>query len=231
VGEKTAAKLLAEYETVEGVLENAANIKGALGEQVRAGAESAKMSKQLATIMVDAPVEFHEEDFRVKEWDKDKLTEIFTKLEFKALGRRLLGEEFDPATAQQSLDLFGNPVKTTAKGARGSGASESANEGEGDYGFGDDDVVTAARNIENTPHNYILVDDLDGVDKLMVELMKLRTIGFDTETTSKDANLAELVGMSFCWKEGEAYYSSSRTIALLRTNCLIASARSSTVRT
>ena len=208
VGEKTAAKLLAEYGTVEGVLENADKIKGALGEKVRAGAESAKMSKQLATIMIDAPVEFHEEDFRVKDWNREKLTEIFNKLEFKALGKRLLGEEFDPTTAQQSLDLFGNPVKApTGKAARGAASGESAsNEGEGDYSFGDDDAVTAARNIENTPHNYVLVDDLDGVDKLVKELMELATIGFDTETTSKDANLAELVGMSFCWKEGEAYY-------------------------
>ncbi len=205
VGEKTAAKLLAEYGTVEGVLENAANIKGALGEKVRAGAESAVMSKKLATIMVDAPVEFEEEEYRVKEWDRDKLTDVFNRLEFKALGRRLLGEEFDPATAQQSLDLFGNPVKAAAaKGTRGTAPGDVPDEGE--YGYDQPEEITAGRNIENTPHNYILVDDLDGVDKLMKELMKLDTIGFDTETTSKDANLAELVGMSFCWKEGEAYY-------------------------
>jgi DNA polymerase-1 len=208
VGEKTAAKLLAEYDTVEGVLENMDSIKGALGEKVRAGAESARMSKGLATIMVDAPVEFHEEDFRVKEWDRDKLMDVFKRLEFKALGRRLLGEEFDPATAQQSLDLFGNPVKAaTPKGTKGASTDNAVpNEGEGDYGYDQPEAYDAARNIENTPHNYILVDDLDGVDKLVKQLMTLSEIGFDTETTSKDANLAELVGMSFCWKESEAYY-------------------------
>ncbi len=207
VGEKTAAKLLAEYGTVEGVLEAMDSIKGALGEKVRAGAESARMSKQLATIMVDAPVEFHEEDFRVKELDREKLTEVFGRLEFKALARRLFGEE-DDAAAQQSLDLFGNPVKAaTAKAARGAASGESVpNEGEGDYGYDQPEALTADRNIDNTPHNYILIDDLDGVDRLMKDLMPLDTIGFDTETTSKDANLAELVGMSFCWKEGEAYY-------------------------
>lgn len=204
VGEKTAAKLLAEYGTVEGVLENADKIKGALGEKVRAGAESAIMSKKLATIMTDAPIEFHEENFRVKDWNKEKLTEIFTKLEFKALGRRLLGEEFDPATAQQSLDLFGNPV--AGKGEKREAKATVPNEGEGDYGFEGEDLLNAARNIENTPHQYHLVDDYEGVEKLLKELMKLKEIGFDTETTSQDANLAELVGMSFCWKEGEAYY-------------------------
>jgi len=204
VGEKTAAKLLAEYDTVEGVLQNMDSIKGALGEKVRAGAESARMSKQLATIMIDAPVEFHEEDFRVKELNREKLTEVFNRLEFKALSKRLLGYEGDEA-AQQSLDLFGNPVRM--KNERRAASSDGApNDGEGDYGFDDGAEITAARNIENTPHNYILVDDLDGVDKLMGELMGLDTIGFDTETTGKDANLAELVGMSFCWKEGEAYY-------------------------
>src|SRR6187399_507767 len=73
VGEKTAAKLLAEYETIENVLKNAGNIKGKLGEKVAAGKDLAILSKKLATIITNAPVKFHETDFQVKDWDKEKL--------------------------------------------------------------------------------------------------------------------------------------------------------------
>src|ERR1700761_4370918 len=92
VGEKTAAKLLAEWGTLENVVANAENIKGALGEKVRAGKELALLSKKLATIITHVPVEFHEEDFRLKEWNKEALNEIFTTLEFKTLSKRILGE-------------------------------------------------------------------------------------------------------------------------------------------
>ncbi|RYG42223.1 MAG: DNA polymerase I, partial [Chitinophagaceae bacterium] len=91
VGEKTAAKLLAEYNSLENILDNADSIKGALGEKIRNGKELAIMSKKLATIITDVPVEFHEEDFRVKESNKPMLKEIFAELEFKALGRRVFG--------------------------------------------------------------------------------------------------------------------------------------------
>lgn len=93
VGEKTAAKLLKEYHTLEAVLENAASIKGKLGEKVAAGKDLALMSKKLATIITNVPVEFHEENFRVKEMNKEALKEIFSELEFKTLGKRLLGED------------------------------------------------------------------------------------------------------------------------------------------
>src|SRR6187399_143983 len=94
VGEKTAAKLLAEYETIENVLKNAGNIKGKLGEKVAAGKDLAILSKKLATIITNVPVEFHEENFRMKEWDKEKLRDVFAELEFKTLGKRVLGDEF-----------------------------------------------------------------------------------------------------------------------------------------
>ncbi len=95
VGEKTACKLLKEYGTLENVLDNADDIKGALGEKIRNGKEAAIMSKKLATIITDVPVQFHEEDYRLKEWNMPELKEIFTELEFKALGKRILGEEFN----------------------------------------------------------------------------------------------------------------------------------------
>ncbi|MEO5647018.1 MAG: 5'-3' exonuclease H3TH domain-containing protein, partial [Chitinophagaceae bacterium] len=95
VGEKTAAKLLAEWGTLESVLENADKIKGAMGEKIKNGKDLAILSKKLATIILNVPVQFHEEDFRVKAYNKEALVEIFTELEFKTMGKRILGEDFN----------------------------------------------------------------------------------------------------------------------------------------
>ncbi|MBD0376801.1 MAG: DNA polymerase I, partial [Flavisolibacter sp.] len=91
IGQKTACKLLTEYGSLENILANAGNIKGALGEKIRQGKEDAILSKRLATIVTNVPVEFHEEDFRLKEWNRETLKEIFTELEFKTISRRILG--------------------------------------------------------------------------------------------------------------------------------------------
>src|SRR5689334_17207185 len=99
IGEKTAAKLLAEYTTIESVLANADNIKGALGEKIRKGKDDAIISKKLATIITHVPVKFHAEDFKVKSMNRDGLKEIFTELEFRTLGRRVLGEDYNAFTS------------------------------------------------------------------------------------------------------------------------------------
>ena len=93
VGEKTAAKLLAEYGTVENVLDNAHQIKGSMGEKVRQGKDLAIMSKKLATIITSVPVEFHEENFKLSEPNKEALSEIFNALEFRTIAKRVLGED------------------------------------------------------------------------------------------------------------------------------------------
>ena len=115
VGEKTAAKLLKEFGNVENILANADQIKGAIGEKVRNGKDMAIMSKKLATIITDVPVEFHEENFCMKEWNKEALTDIFTQLEFKTLGKRILGEEIASTVSQErsvaaggQMELFGS---------------------------------------------------------------------------------------------------------------------------
>ena len=114
VGQKTASKLLMEYGSIENILDNADKIKGSLGEKIKAGKENALLSKKLATIITNVPVEFHEEDFRLKELNKEKLNEVFTELEFRNLGKRLLGDEFNAfaaAPAGVQTDLFGNAVQ------------------------------------------------------------------------------------------------------------------------
>ena len=201
VGEKTAAKLLAEYGTLENVLANADQIKGALGEKVRAGKELAIMSKKLATININSPVQFHEEDFCVKEMNKEMLKEVFADLEFKTLGKRILGEEFnvfETAPIGVQTDLFGNPVEAPVKKMEGGRLKvEESEQGEG---------LGAEKNIHNTPHQYYVAETVAEQEALVKQLMKEKEISFDTETTGIDANRAELVGMSFCWKPGEGHY-------------------------
>jgi len=206
VGEKTAAKLLKEYGSLENVLENAANIKGKLGEKIMAGKDAAIMSKKLATIITNVPVEFHEEDFRIKEMNKEMLQEIFAELEFKTLGKRLWGEaetatpvpvtvsaaKAGPVTAQ--MDLFGNVIEVAAPVFAEAPATEFA------------ENIIADKNINNVPHDYKLADTEEKIAALIEELKPLSEISFDTETTHIDANLAELVGLSFAWKTGEGYY-------------------------
>jgi DNA polymerase-1 len=212
VGEKTAAKLLAEYGTLENAVANAENIKGALGEKVKKGKELAILSKKLATIITTVPVEFHEEDFKLKDLDKEKLKDVFAELEFKTLGKRILGEDFSITTSQKGVvdkeipqgvqtDLFGNIVETDVK------KSDTKSDTSSDAGEGDAErSLSADKNINNTDHKYELVTDEKAIKKLISELKKYDEICFDTETTGIDANDAELVGLSFAVNPGEAYY-------------------------
>ncbi len=199
VGEKTAAKLLKEYGSIENILANAENIKGSLGEKIRNGKENAIMSKQLATIILDVPVEFHEEDFCLKPMNREVLTEIFAALEFKSMGQRILGidinsgqqltgQNISPATGQ--MDLFGNSSPGEEK------LIEPVEE----------TVIIADKHIGNTLHNYILADNKEAIEKLIASLENEPEISFDTETTNIDANCAELVGLSFAIRPGEGWY-------------------------
>jgi DNA polymerase I len=194
VGQKTACKLITEYGSLENILAHADEIKGSLGEKVRNGKEDAIMSKKLATIITNVPVEFHEEDFRLKEWNKDILKEIFTELEFRTVGKRLLGEEFGEqagtkkAAVGVQTDLFG-------------GGGETTEEADITSTF-----VSPGKNIHNTPHEYELVESEGEMKALLEALKKNKEISFDTETTSIDANNAELVGLSFSIKPHSGWY-------------------------
>ncbi|PWT95692.1 MAG: DNA polymerase I [Bacteroidetes bacterium] len=210
VGEKTAAKLIAEFGSVESVVENADKIKGALGEKVRNAKDKALLSKRLATIITNVPCEFHEEDFKLKDWNKDALVKVFTDLEFKTLGKRILGDEFNVfggATEVVQTDLFGNAVagqetKKSKPVSTSPAIVETKEEAEEDVEGG----LRTEKNINNTNHAYFAVVSDDEIRDLVEKLKKEKEICFDTETTNIDANDAELVGMSFSVKPGEAWY-------------------------
>jgi DNA polymerase-1 len=200
IGEKTAAKLLKEYGTLENILANAENIKGAVGEKIKNGKESAIMSKKLATIITNVPIQFHEEDFKVKPFNKEKLIEVFTELEFKTLGKRVLGEDL-PAftTAPQAVqtDLFGAPVATPT-GSKGK-PLVTENERAVSETFG-------LQNSQTVQHTYHLIQTPAQIQELLQKLMQQNAIAFDTETTGIDPNTSRPVGLSFAYQPHEAYY-------------------------
>ncbi len=236
VGEKTAAKLLKLYDTLEGVLDNADKITGSMGEKVRAGKKSAIMSKKLATIITNVPVSFHEEDFRLKEKNKSALAEIFNELEFKTLGKRILGEEFSvsggagaievAAAKQEQTDLFGNTVNVKIKNKKGGAKDSDTSNGENKNNkqqsnsldndgdelegeLGDEDLpveLVVNKNSANTPHNYKAVEGKENILALVKELLAQKEVCIDTETTGINANDVELVGLSFSYKEHEGFY-------------------------
>jgi len=206
VGEKTAAKLLKEFGTLENVLANADSIKGALGEKVRNGKESAIISKKLATIITDVPVVFHEENCRLKEWNKAVLNELFIELEFKTLGKRILGDSFtflQQAPAGAQMDLFGTPLppkeKTTIEKTTTDKLLESNQEEE-------TTALVVDKNITNVPHTYTTLHTLADIATFVAAAMQQQEICIDTETTNVDANAAELVGLSFSFEAYTGYY-------------------------
>ena len=222
VGEKTAAKLLKEYDTLEGVLANADKIKGAMGEKVRAGKESAIMSKKLATIITNVPVQFHEEDYKLSEKNIPALTEIFNLLEFKTLGKRILGNDFEVVTEaaiEKQVDLFGNEVKAPKEkiiktktivldATEGTQTVLEPNDETNDGDDADETItqLIVNKNIGNTEHKYISVVGDDAILDLIKTLSKEKEICIDTETTGIDANNVQLVGLSFSIKAHEGYY-------------------------
>ena len=196
VGEKTAAKLLQSYGNLENVLEHAHEIKGALGEKVRAGKDLAIMSKKLATIITNSPIQFHEEEFKLKEWNNEALQQIFAELEFKTLGKRILGEgftAFQVAPQGVQTDLFGEVVASQPK----SEATKNETPVQ---------EIIPEKNIHNTAHQYDLVEGEEAIQQMVTKLLQHKEICVDTETTSLDALQAELVGISFAIEAGKAMY-------------------------
>jgi DNA polymerase I len=216
VGEKTAAKLLAEYGTLENVLANAENIKGKLGEKIAAGKDLAIMSKKLATIITNVPLEFHEEDFKLSEYNKDVLKEVFAELEFRAIAQRVLGESIPAAASKKGVvekemaqgvqtDLFGNIVQDKNTEVRSQKTDNGNRDASEDISNGEN-AGAADKNINNTPHTYTLADTPEKIKELISLFQSAKEICFDTETTGIDANNCELVGLSFSVTPHEGYY-------------------------
>ncbi|MBK9109612.1 MAG: DNA polymerase I [Saprospiraceae bacterium] len=186
VGEKTAAKLLEEFDSIENLLQNKDKVAGKLKDKIIEHEHLAILSKRLATIDIHAPIRFDEKMYRLEGFDKPRLMELFKLLEFRSLADTILGAALKPTQSS----LFGEEV------VQESSLDQKENK---EYKIGEYDI-------HSTPHTYHLVQTDAEITHLLKILSDASIISFDTETTGIDANQAELVGMSFCWKPGEAYY-------------------------
>ncbi len=205
IGEKTAKKLIQEFGSVEGIIANSDKLKGKQKENVINYAEQGLISKKLATILLDVPVKLDEEQLQVQPPNKEILEPLFAELEFRTLGKRVFGEDFsvgDAASkaASGQMDLFASEPMQVQVEDNTSAASVGPN-----------------KTIKDTDHTYILVESIEEIKELVTILSKQQKICFDTESTGVDPLLADIVGLSFSFEKGKAYYvptPSGRELAL-----------------
>ena len=193
VGDKTAKKFLAEYGSMEALLENTHELKGKMKEKVEANKELGLLSKKLARILLDVPVQFDASSYQLSQPDIPAVKELFQELEFRRLSETFIKvfapneapsqpEPTAPAAAPVAFDLFHQP---------GSGQLEN---------------TFYHKTLANTPHHYQCVQTPIECSLLVATMMRQKSVCFDTETTGLDAVNASLVGIAFSWQAGTGYY-------------------------
>ncbi len=214
VGEVTAKKLIKEFDSIENLIVNTDKLKGKLKEKVEEHKDKAILSKKLATIILDVPINWDEHNFDMEEPNREKLAEIFNDLEFRTLGKRILGEKFSVGHAEIIAASKTETVSSSSSKTEAGFKTESVSGGQKDL-FGnsvgeanseEEKIPTNLNTIADTEHNYILVDDEKKLNDLLQLLSSSKEFCFDTETTGIDANNAEVVGLSFAVKPKEAFY-------------------------
>ncbi len=202
VGDKTAKKFLKEYGSMEGLLANTHELKGKMKEKVEENAELGILSKQLATIMLDCPVKFHEEDFELSKPDFQKVSDVFQELEF-----RRMHENFN-RIFRQSKTSSDNKTKSVTPIIK-SDKSNSETQQLDLFATSTDvqgEVITGFKEAKNTDHFYQYVNTGLSRKLLIDRLLMQKSVCFDTETTSLNTMEAELVGISFAYEKGKGYY-------------------------
>ena len=185
VGPKTAAKLIGEFGSIDNMLDNSSKIKGKLREKVEAAVDDIRMSKFLATIRTDVPIELDLDSLKVEEPDTARLAEIFTELEFKSLLDKFVKKpQQQQKVVNQQLDLFAENPTNYAVNAE----------------------FSSFESLKTTPHDYKLIETEEEARKLFDFFITKQILCLDTETTSINPIDAELVGLSFSVEEGKAFY-------------------------
>ena len=190
VGAKTASKLLKEFGSMDGIYENTDKLKGKLREKIEDNKEQAYMSKHLATIIIDVPVEFNQESLLREEPNKERINQLFTELEFKILSKRVFKETMSAPVSLQG-DLF-----ASSSSATNSSPLVALKE----------ETLVEMKTISTTDHEYQLIDSQEKRKILIAELEKQKSFCFDTETTSLEEMDAEVLGLAISYEEGKAYY-------------------------
>ena len=201
VGDKTAKKFLKQYGSMENLLKNTADLKGKMKEKVEANADLGLLSKQLATIMLDCPVEFNEEDYKLTQPKFQEVNGIFQELEFRRMWDTLNRIFVNPASAEGQiretkkqeprnkkqdqtgqLDLFASPLSENIP------------------------IVTGFKTAETSKHFYQSLETPMARKLFISKLMQQKSVCFDTETTSLNTLEAELIGIAFSYEKGKGYY-------------------------
>lgn len=204
IGEKTAQKLLEEYESLENLLENTDLLKGKLQENLINFREQGILSKHLARILCEVPIEYEEEKLIATPPNRALLEPLLDELEFRTLRKRILGEESPAATPEpkmapkkdsNQMDMFA--ASSAPQTAQVQGSIEESVSEPTDFSF---------NNLQNTKHQYHLIQGEAAIKSLIGFLARQSSFCFDTETTSLSVVEAELVGMSFAYRKAEAFY-------------------------
>ncbi|MEX0995413.1 MAG: DNA polymerase I, partial [Flavobacteriaceae bacterium] len=206
VGEKTAKKFIAEFETMENLLANTDKLKGKMKEKVEENKELGMLSKELAKILIDCDVTFDAKDYELSMPDGEKVQEIFEELEFRRLKDQFLQlfSTVDSETKTDEVKETGTSTKSTPKKDAGSGqfslfdAAGSTSE--------NISMTSSRKTIKDTEHFYQTVQPGMGTKLFLQNLMKQTSVCFDTETTGLDPLEAELVGIAFSWETGKGFY-------------------------
>ncbi len=188
VGAKTASKLLKQYGSMDGIYENVSEIKGKLGEKIANNKDQAYLSKHLATIITDVPVEFSEKNLTREDPNKEQIDQLFTELEFRTLSKRVFKEKMTAPVSVQG-DLFASSSSEPS-------AAVSQSE----------ETLVELKDITTTEHEYLLVDTVEKRANLISELKKQNSFCFDTETTSLEEMDALVLGLAISYEKGKAYY-------------------------
>ena len=194
VGDKTAKKFLKEFGSMEALLDNTDQLKGKLREKVEANKDLGLLSKELATILLDVPVQFDEKAYRLSEPDTAAVGQLFETLEF-----RRMQEQFTKIFAEERATS--KPTTSPEKKSHPAAGFDLFNQpGSGQENKADKTALTSV------DHWYQTIDSPMGHNLLLQQLMKQKSVCFDTETTGLDALQAELVGIAFSWEKGKGYY-------------------------
>ena len=217
VGEKTAKKFLKEYGSMENLLANTHQLKGAIKDKIEANAELGLLSKKLAAILLDCPVTFNAEDYELSKPDVEKTDELFQELEFRQMKAQFdkyfgTGKEYDEIDTNGNSNGNDNSNDNDNEKIVKKAPAKKSNEDQFDlFGFSDEESGETKSSshyatLENTEHFYQSIQGDFAVKLLLQNLMNQTSVCFDTETTGIDALNAELVGMSFSFEKGKAFY-------------------------
>ncbi|MFD2892522.1 DNA polymerase I [Flavobacterium chuncheonense] len=205
VGEKTAKKFLAQYGTMENLLANTHELKGKMKENIEANKEKGILSKKLATILLDCPVQFDEKDFELSKPDVEKTDEIFQELEFRQM-KALFDKLFSSGKDYDEIETNGTTEGTLKKAT----TKKSAENQMDLFGFSDEEKSPTSHSfyatLDTTEHFYQIIQGDLGLKLFLQNLEQQTSVCFDTETTGIDALNAELVGIAFSWEKGKGFY-------------------------